>query len=273
MARPHFVRNGWCHVDEARIPGVAMASSDSGILQPAHSNETGLIPEIDDLVDRQAAVSAALASVFRGKLCDLIRPNRKTTTFNRHQVIYDMGDGERTLFFLQNGVVKVGTISASGREVIYDVRKGGDVVGELSASEQLRSDRAVALEQTDALAVPFQEVMVLLLKKPDLIAVLVDVLCRALKEAYAQVNTLAIDDTVHRLIKVLIGLATKLGRQSGSLVEIPTYFTQEEIAQMAAARRERISTALNSLRRQGLVQYSMRGHLVLNVIALESHSG
>jgi hypothetical protein len=29
--------------------------------------------------------------------------------------------------------------------------------------------------------------------------------CRALKDAYAQVNTLAIDDTVHRLIKVLIG--------------------------------------------------------------------
>ena len=43
-----------------------MASSDSGLLRPAHGNETGLIPEIDDLVDRQAAVSAALASVFVG---------------------------------------------------------------------------------------------------------------------------------------------------------------------------------------------------------------
>jgi CRP-like cAMP-binding protein len=70
----------------------------------------------------------ALLLWFRGKLCDLIRPNRKATTFNKHQVIYDMGDGERTLFFLQNGVVEMGTISANGREVIYDVRKGGDVV-------------------------------------------------------------------------------------------------------------------------------------------------
>jgi CRP-like cAMP-binding protein len=250
-----------------------MASSDWGLLQPALGSETGLVPEVDDLLDCQAAVSAALASVFRGKLCDLIRPNRKTTTFNKHQVIYNMGDGDRTLFFLQNGFVKVGTISANGREVIYDVRKGGDVIGELCASEQVRPDRAVALEQTDALAVPFQEVMELLLRKPDLIALLVDVLCRALKEAYAQVNTLAIDDTVHRLIKVLVGLATKLGQPSGPLVEIPTYFTQEEIAQMVAARRERISTALNSLRRRGMVQYSTRGHLVLNVSALESRSG
>jgi hypothetical protein len=49
---------------------------------------------------------------------------------------------------------------------------------------------------------------------------------------------------------VLIGLATKLGQRSGPLVEIPTYFKQEEIEQMAAARRERISTALNSLRQE-----------------------
>jgi CRP/FNR family transcriptional regulator, cyclic AMP receptor protein len=192
-----------------------MASSGSGLLQPAHVNEIGLIPEID----------------------------------------------------------KVGTISASGREVIYDVRKGGHVIGELCASGQVRSDRAVALEQTDALAVPFQVVMELVRQRPDLIPLLVDVFCQALKEAYAQVNTLATDDTVHRLIKVLIGLATKLGQRSGPLVEIPTYFTQEEIAQMVAARRERISTALNSLRRRGMVQYSMRGHLVLNLSTLEGSSG
>ena len=65
---------------------------------------------------------------------------------------------------------------------------------------------------------------------------------------------------------------TKIGQPSGSLVEIPTYLTQDEIAQMVAARRERISTALNSFRRRGLVQHSTRGHLVLDVNALESHS-
>jgi CRP-like cAMP-binding protein len=98
----------------------------------------------------------------------------------------------------------------------------------------------------------------------------VDVFCRALKEAYAQVNSMALDDTVQRLIKVLIGLATKIGQRSGSLVQIPVYLTQEEIAQMAGARRERISTALNSLRRRGIVQYSARGHMVLSMGALRT---
>jgi CRP-like cAMP-binding protein len=247
-----------------------MASSHSGPVPPSVNVRTEQLSELDNL-DHQVVVSSALASVFRGKFCDLILPNRKTTTFSKHQVIYNVGDADRTFYFLQNGFVKVGAITGCGNEVIYDVRKGGDVVGELCASEQIRPDRAVALQQTDAVSVPFKEVMELLLTRPDLVSLLVDVLCRALKEAYAQVNALASDDTVHRLAKVLVGLATKIGERSGSLVEIPTYLTQDEIAQMVAARRERISTALNSFRRRGMVQYSTRGLLLLDVDALEGH--
>lgn len=228
--------------------------------------------ELAGILDRQAAVSTALTSVFRGKFCDLLLSSRRTTIFDKHSVIYNVGDRERTFFFLQTGFVKVGTIAVDGREVIYDVRKGGDVVGELCASEQVRPDRAVALEETGAIRVPFEEVMEFILSKPDVIAMLVDVFCQALKEAYSQVNSLAIDNTIQRLVRVLIGLATKIGVPSGSLVEIPTYLTQEEIAQMAVARRERISTALNSLRRRGMVQYSPRGNMVLDLAALKSHS-
>ena len=54
-------------------------------------------------------------------------------------------------------------------------------------------------------------------------------------------------------------------------MELPAYLTQEEIAQMVAARRERISTALNSLRRRGMVHYSARGHLMLDMASLEGH--
>jgi CRP-like cAMP-binding protein len=247
-------------------------SSEFDLTQPPVINSGEISTELDDSIGRQVVVSAALVSIFRGKFCDLILPNRMPITFRKHEVIYNVGDERRVFFFLTDGFVKVGTITANGREVIYDIRRGGDVVGELCVSEEVRPDRAVALEQTSAIAVPFEDVMELLHKKPDLIAVLINVFCRALKEAYTQVNTLAVEDTIHRLVKMLISLATKLGQPSGSLIEIPTYLTQEEIAQMVAARRERISTALNSLRRQGMVHYSARGHLLLNVSALESRS-
>jgi CRP/FNR family transcriptional regulator, cyclic AMP receptor protein len=151
-------------------------------------------------------------------------------------------------------------------------RKSGDVVGELSISETQRSDRAVALEQTDAVLIPAEEVLELLQARPEFVPLILDAFCQALKDAYAQISTLVVDDMVHRLTKVLTNLGTRIGHQSESRLEIPTYLTQEEIAQMVGARRERISTTLNSLRRQGMVEYTGRGHLVLHLDALEKLS-
>ena len=39
---------------------------------------------------------------------------------------------------------------------------------------------------------------------------------------------------------------------------------------MILVRRERVSTALNELRRQGVVEYSRKGHLLLDLHALKA---
>jgi len=249
-----------------------MASPKHRLVQLAATSGLELSLGFDDSIS-QAAVSTALVSVFRGKFCDALLSNRKPTSFQKHDVLYDVGANDRTFFFLLSGFVKVGTITPDGHELIYDVRKGGDVVGELCASQLERRDRAVALEDTQAILVPYGEMMVVLRKQPYLMDRLVEGFCRALTEAYEQVNTLAVDDTVHRLVKALLRLAANIGQRSGQMVDIPTYFTQEEISQMVGARRERVSTALNFLRRRGMVRYSNHGHLNLDLKALESYGG
>jgi CRP-like cAMP-binding protein len=218
-------------------------------------------------------LSVALAGIVRGKLCDTLLSNRVPVTFEKDDVLYDQRGRGHTFFFLRSGVVKVGTITVDGHEIIYDVRKAGEVVGELSmCGSMLRSDRAVALERSEVIAVPYTEIVRAVQANPDLLRKLLELFCQSLADAYEQVNRLAVDDVTQRLTKVLVDLASKLGRPSGKAIEIPTYLTQEEISQMVAVRRERVSTALNSLRRQGIIQYSRRGHLVLDVKALEKQA-
>ena len=221
---------------------------------------------------RGEPLSAPLAAMFRGKLCDVVLWNRSVTIFERDHVIYDVGEENQTFFFVQKGFVKVGSITEDGHELIYDVRKGGDVVGELCLSQHERPDRAVALEDTKAVPVPYDEVMEVMRKQLGLLDRLVQLFCQALTEAYEQVNILAVDGTVHRLIKALLRLSAKIGHRSGQFVEIPTYLTQEEISQMVAARRERVSTQLNFLRRRQMVSYSNHGYLTLDTKALENYS-
>jgi CRP-like cAMP-binding protein len=248
---------------------MTLSTFDSNTFDMQTKTRRAGVPADDD-VATQIALSTALVSVFRGNFCDVILPNRKPVSFAKNEVIYTVGDKERTLFFLQNGFVKIGTITTNGNKLIYEIRKGGDVVGELCVTEQERPDRAMALETTEAIPVPFEDIKSLLMTNSHLMTTLIDVFCAALKQAYAQVNTLASDNTIHRIAKILVNLAVKIGRRSGSLIEIPTYLTQEEISQMVAARRERVSTGLNFLRRQGMVQYTNRGHLLIDEDGLRS---
>jgi CRP/FNR family transcriptional regulator, cyclic AMP receptor protein len=224
-------------------------------------------PGAEDSLNRMM-LSSALAAILRGRFCDILLRDRDAMTFTENQVLYELGNTERTLWFIRSGVVKVGTIIDDGRELIYDVRKDGGVVGELTALDSVRKDRAVAVERTQAIPVKFDDVIAMLESHPDLLRDLIGVFCGALADAYDQVIRLAGKDVMERLRKVLKALADKLGEARGEFVEIAAYLTQEELAQMVAARRERVSTALNLLRQRGVVHYSPRGRLVVDVRAL-----
>src|ERR1043165_9129601 len=104
------------------------------------------------------AVSSALVPLFRGKFCDTLLPGRDVRSFEPHEVIYELGEKDRTLFFITHGVAKTGSITDTGREIIYDLRKAGDLVGELCALQPVRQDRAVALEATQAVPLDVDDV-------------------------------------------------------------------------------------------------------------------
>ena len=59
---------------------------------------------------------SALSRSFRGKFCDVILRNRSVITFEKDQVVYDVGDENPTFFFLQKGFVKIGGITEDGLE-------------------------------------------------------------------------------------------------------------------------------------------------------------
>jgi CRP-like cAMP-binding protein len=145
----------------------------------------------------------------------------------------------------------------------------GDAVGRPAriGGTALRGDRI--LESTELTAVPYEEILNHLQQNGDALHGIFEAICRALSSAYDQVSLLSSGGTLERLVKVLLRLAKQFGRSSGDLIEVDAYLTQEEISQMMASSRERVSVALNLLRDRAMVQYSRRGHLLLDVNALE----
>lgn len=239
---------------------------------PRRLGEPKQVLHISDPRTRHALLSPALSTIFRGKLCDLVLKDRSVTTFDKGQALYEAGDENRALFFIRSGYVKIGTITEDGHELIYDVRKRGDIVGELCASSHTRQDRAIVLDRAEIITVPFDEILEIVQKDRNLLRQLVRVFCNSLADAYEQLNSLAFSDIMHRLIRVLLKLASQMGRYSRHGVVLSAYLTQEEISQMVGVRRERVSTAMNLLRKAGMVNYSHHGYLVLDVKAMREYS-
>lgn len=220
---------------------------------------------------QKSDLSCVLSGIFRGRFCQILLQNRTSRKFEKGETLYDIGCKEGQFFFIRSGVVKIGTVAETGEEVIFDIRKAGEVVGELSASSSPRIDRAVALELTEAVPVSYEEILETIQKNQPLLRDLIQLFCDSLINAQEQVTSLAFRNIMQRLTKTLLDLAGQLGRPTGKRIEITAYLTQEELAQMVAARRERISLGLGLLRRHGLIEYTAHGHLVVDPSALRDY--
>lgn len=220
----------------------------------------------------EAHLSSSLSTIFRGRFCGILLQNRIAQRFEKGETLYDAARKGDSFFFIRSGMVKIGTIIETGEEVIFDIRKAGQVVGELSASACPRIDRAVALELTEAVPVSYEEILETIQKNQPLLRELIQLFCDSLLNAQEQVTSLAFRDTMHRLTKTLLDLAGQLGQPTGNRVEIAAHLTQEELAQMVAARRESVSLALGLLRRHGMIEYTHHGHSVVDPCALRDYS-
>jgi CRP-like cAMP-binding protein len=91
-------------------------------------------------------------------------------------------------FSFAKNLVKTGTITEQGREIIYDVRTDGDAVGELCALGIPRRERGVAIETTAAIVVGLEEVVATLAGNALLLSTFITELSRVLADAYEQLN-------------------------------------------------------------------------------------
>jgi CRP/FNR family transcriptional regulator, cyclic AMP receptor protein len=134
-----------------------------------------------------------------------------------------------------------------GRSGLVQLGSGRWVVGELCVCDTPRRDRAIALEPTKLTTVPVRKILDSLQQNRAAVHEVFAAVCRALSSAYDQVSLLSTGGPLERLVKVRLRLAKQVGHSSGDFVELDVYLTQEEISQMMASSRERVSVALNLL--------------------------
>lgn len=211
----------------------------------------------------------ALSSCLRGKLCEQLAklPPRH---LRAGDYLYLAGNPARSLFLLQSGLMKTSVISPEGQELTLRTYKPGEILGELCLCGGGRREQAVAIEPSAVTEMPLASMMGKLRVDPEAALELASLACERLADAYEQVESFSWDTVLHRLVRVLVRLATDLGETSPAGTHIPHYIRQDELAKLVGARREVVSGLMNRLRTSGYINYEPRGSITMNRPALQA---
>jgi CRP-like cAMP-binding protein len=169
----------------------------------------------------------------------------------RNDVLFHQGEEADHLFVVERGRIAIANRSEDGRESLIALMEPGDLFGEMGLFDGARSADARALELSTVVTLPYGPVREALERHPAALWSVVKLLAsrlRAVDEALADTVFL---DVPGRTAKRLLELAGE-----GDQFQLPV--TQEELAGMVGASRERVNKAISQFIRLGWLDQQER---------------
>jgi CRP-like cAMP-binding protein len=177
---------------------------------------------------------------------------------DRNDVLFNEADEAHELFVVLSGRIAIANVAMDGRESVVALMEAGAVFGEMPLFDgHGRSAAARALEQSDVVVVPYEAVRAVFEEDPSLLWPVVSLLAgriRVTDEALADAMFL---DVTGRTAKRLLDLA-------GESEEFELPVTQEELAGMVGASRERVNKAISSFLRLGWLEQNDGRYRITN---------
>lgn len=181
----------------------------------------------------------------------------------RGAVVFADGDAADRMFVICSGRVALSRRAPDAKEAIVALLEEGDLFGEMSLFDgEARSAGARALASGELLVVPYAPLTELWTARPALLWPLVGQLARRIRATDASLAESLFLDVPGRTAKQLLELA-------GAQDEFALPITQEELAKMVGASRERVNKALAQFTRLGWIAVTDRRYRILRRNDLE----
>lgn len=176
----------------------------------------------------------------------------------RGDTLFCEGDIPDHIYMVTSGRIAIVNRSIDGREAVVALMETGDLFGEMPLFDGgERSAGARVLEPSSVLAIPYETVRTLYLEQPDELWRVVKLLVSRLRATDAILADSVFLDVTGRTAKRLLELA-------GDKDEFTLPITQEELAGMIGASRERVNKAIASFVRLNWISQSDRRYVITN---------
>jgi CRP/FNR family cyclic AMP-dependent transcriptional regulator len=167
------------------------------------------------------------------------------------------------LYFIKEGYIRVGFIDDSGQEVIREIIQKGEIFGQITLEKNnLNGEFAQAYKSAVSLcAFTIADFEKLLQKKPALALKYSKQVGAKLRHIENRLVNLLNKDVKSRLLGFLWQLAQQhrasaVHDTSDTALCIPNYLTHEDMARLIGSSRQTVTTLINELAQEGLLNYN-----------------
>lgn len=218
---------------------------------------------IGDVLDTELLTEVDLFSDLAPDELALIAGAGTMRTVQRGDVLFAEGDEPTDLYVVASGRIAIANRSIDGRESVMALMEAGDLFGEMPLFDgHTRSAEARALEPSDVAVIPYEPLRRLYEERPQLLWQVVELLARRLRATDAALADSVFLDVTGRTAKRLLEL-------SDGADEFALPVTQEELAGMVGASRERVNKAIASFVRLGWIEQAERRYRITDREQLE----
>src|SRR5579862_5981174 len=189
-----------------------------------------------------------LAVVATGK-------ERTGRRYSKNQVVFSQGDPADSVFYIQEGRVKLTVVSKEGKEAVIALLGPGDFFGEgCLAGQPLRMSTVSVISECSIIRLAKSRVIRLLHEAPSFSDLLLHhLLARNIRIEEDLVDQL-FNSSEKRLARVLLLLAN-FGKEGKPELIIPK-ISQAMLADIIGTTRSRVSFFMNRFRKMGFIEYN-----------------
>ena len=199
----------------------------------------------------KAAKNGFNPKVFLGK----VGTGKNISKFRKDQIIFAQGDSADTIFYLQNGKVKIVVLSDQGKEAVVGVIGPDQFFGEGCLNGQsIRIGTATAMEECLITSITKKAMLAVLRDEPNFSEMFVAHLLTRNNRVEADLIDQLFNSSEKRLARLLLLLAN-FGKE-GSPEPIDASFDQGTLAEMIGTTRSRVSSFMNKFRKLGFISYN-----------------
>jgi CRP/FNR family cyclic AMP-dependent transcriptional regulator len=176
---------------------------------------------------------------------------------SKEELIFHAGSPGNHVYFLRSGRVKVYSISSNGKEVVLWFCFPGEIFGLAEVCHGGgRQVYAEACEPSVVLCIRQEDFKAYLVVHPVASLLVNEVLACRLRNLGNLIQSLVASDVNERVAQLIVRMAASYGRKaSNGDIYLDIRLTHQEMANMVGTTRQSVTSALNELKRFGVLNF------------------